>query len=65
MTRTWPEDWEQRKQGVGCPFCADLTGRSFHSGRISEALLHGSGRLRVPTQEDVSEALKRPIGVLG
>jgi diadenosine tetraphosphate (Ap4A) HIT family hydrolase len=39
MTRTWPEDWESRKQGVGCPFCADLTGRSFHSGRISEALL--------------------------
>lgn len=38
MTRTWPEDWEQRKQGVGCPFCADLTGRSFHSGRVSEAL---------------------------
>jgi diadenosine tetraphosphate (Ap4A) HIT family hydrolase len=39
IKRTWPQDWESRKQGVGCPFCADLTGRSFHSGRVSEALL--------------------------
>ena len=39
MTRTWPEDWESRKRGVGCHFCADLTGQSFHSGRVSEALL--------------------------
>jgi diadenosine tetraphosphate (Ap4A) HIT family hydrolase len=39
MIRTWPEDWESRKQGAGCPFCTDLTSRSFHSGRISEALL--------------------------
>jgi len=39
MTRTWPLDWDSRKLGVGCHLCADLTGRSFHSGRISEALL--------------------------
>ena len=39
MKRTWPQDWESRKQGVGCHFCADVTGRSFHSGRVSEALL--------------------------
>jgi diadenosine tetraphosphate (Ap4A) HIT family hydrolase len=39
MKRTWPEDWESRKLGVGCRFCADLTGQSFHSGRVSEALL--------------------------
>jgi len=39
MTRTWPQDWESRKQGVGCPFCTDLSGRSFHSGRVSEAIL--------------------------
>jgi diadenosine tetraphosphate (Ap4A) HIT family hydrolase len=39
MKRTWPEDWESRKLGLGCFFCADLTGRSFHSGRVSEALL--------------------------
>ena len=39
MKRTWPQDWEVRKRGIGCHFCADLTGQSFHSGRISEALL--------------------------
>ena len=39
MNRTWPEDWEARKEGIGCPFCTDLTGRSFHRGRVSEALL--------------------------
>jgi len=39
MTRTWPEDWEARKQGIGCSLCTDLTGRSVHRGRISEALL--------------------------
>ena len=39
MKRTWPEDWESRKRGDGCPFCVDLTDRSFHSGRVSEALL--------------------------
>ena len=39
MTRTWPADWDARRQGVGCPFCAGVTSRSFHSGRISEALL--------------------------
>lgn len=37
--RTWSLDWESRKQGVGCPFCVDLGDRSFHSGRVSEALL--------------------------
>ena len=39
MERTWPLDWEARKQGVGCPFCAGVSDRSFHSGRVSEALL--------------------------
>lgn len=39
MNRTWPQDWESRQRGVGCPFCSDLTGQSFHSGRVSEALL--------------------------
>ena len=39
MNRTWPEDWESRKRGDGCPFCVDLTGQSFYSGRVSEALL--------------------------
>jgi diadenosine tetraphosphate (Ap4A) HIT family hydrolase len=39
MTRTWSEDWESRKRGDSCPFCAELSGRSFYSGRTSEALL--------------------------
>jgi diadenosine tetraphosphate (Ap4A) HIT family hydrolase len=39
MTRTWPDDWDARKRGDACPFCADLSGRSFYSGRTSEALL--------------------------
>jgi diadenosine tetraphosphate (Ap4A) HIT family hydrolase len=39
MTRTWPEDWESRKQGASCFFCTDLSDRSFYSGRTSEALL--------------------------
>lgn len=39
MTRTWPEDWESRKRGESCFFCADLSDRSFYSGRTSEALL--------------------------
>jgi diadenosine tetraphosphate (Ap4A) HIT family hydrolase len=39
MKRTWPDDWDARKRGDSCPFCADVSGRSFYSGRISEALL--------------------------
>jgi len=39
MKRTWPDDWESRKRGDACPFCGDLSGRSFYRGRVSEALL--------------------------
>jgi len=39
MNRTWPDDWDSRKRGESCFFCADLAGRSFYSGRTSEALL--------------------------
>jgi diadenosine tetraphosphate (Ap4A) HIT family hydrolase len=39
MKRTWPDDWQSRKRGDSCPFCVDLSARSFHSGRTSEALL--------------------------
>jgi diadenosine tetraphosphate (Ap4A) HIT family hydrolase len=42
MTRTWPDDWESRKRGDSCPFCENLSARSFHSGRTSEALLERS-----------------------
>ncbi|HVF33636.1 MAG TPA: HIT domain-containing protein [Acidimicrobiales bacterium] len=33
MTRTWPEDWEDRKRGVDCPSCARL-GRPEHDWGI-------------------------------
>lgn len=39
MNRSWPHDWEARKRGAGCPFCSDLSTRSFYSGRVSEGLL--------------------------
>ena len=39
MKRTWPDDWDARKRGDSCPFCADVSGASFYSGRTSEALL--------------------------
>ena len=39
MTRTWPADWDSRKRGDSCFFCADLSARSFYSGRASEAIL--------------------------
>jgi hypothetical protein len=39
MKRTWPDDWESRKRGDSCWFCGNLSVRSFHSGRASEAIL--------------------------
>ena len=39
MTRTWPDDWDSRKRGDSCFFCADLSARSIYSGRTSEAIL--------------------------
>jgi diadenosine tetraphosphate (Ap4A) HIT family hydrolase len=42
MNRTWPDDWESRKRGESCPFCENLSARSFHSGRASEAILEAN-----------------------
>src|SRR5690349_15900357 len=39
MTRTWPDDWDERKRGAACWLCRDLTQRSFRSGQTSEAVL--------------------------
>lgn len=39
MKRTWPDDWDARKRGDSCHLCTNLTARSFHSGRASEAIL--------------------------
>lgn len=41
MTRTWPEDWDARKQGVGCWFCGDRAyfGEPFYVGSAGDAHL--------------------------
>ena len=46
VSRTWPADWESRKRGDACPFCADIAGRSFYRGSASEALLERSAIAR-------------------
>lgn len=39
MTRTWPDDWEARKQGAGCWLCGGQFGTPFHAGAASDAHL--------------------------
>ena len=39
MTRTWPEDWDDRKRGVNCSLCANQRGQPFFSGRVADAHL--------------------------
>ena len=45
MPRTWPEDWDARRNGLGCPKCAegrpgeDLWGVRFFAGRWADAYL--------------------------
>lgn len=45
MSRTWPEDWEERKAGAGCPMCAsgrveeDSHGARFFAGEYTDAYL--------------------------
>ena len=39
MTRTWPEDWEARKQGAGCWFCGNQLGQPFYAGTVGDAHL--------------------------
>jgi len=46
MKRTWPEDWEARKRGEGCPFCANELGQPFYVGSVSEAHLERQGIAR-------------------
>lgn len=49
MPRTWPDDWEARKAGDGCPFCdkgridSDEYGARFFEGRYSDAYLQREG----------------------
>ena len=39
MTRTWPEDWDARKRGVGCWFCGNQLGQPFYAGSVGDAHL--------------------------
>ena len=39
MTQTWPEDWDARKRGAGCWFCAKQIGEPFYAGRVADAHL--------------------------
>lgn len=39
MTRTWPEDWDDRKRGVGCWFCENPLGKPFYVGSAGDAHL--------------------------
>jgi HIT domain-containing protein len=39
MTRTWPEDWEARKEGAGCWFCGGHLGEPFYAGSVGDAHL--------------------------
>jgi hypothetical protein len=39
MTRTWPEDWDARKRGVGCWFCGNQLRQPFYAGNVGDAHL--------------------------
>ena len=41
MTRTWPEDWDARKQGLGCWFCENRPyfGTPFYVGNVGDGHL--------------------------
>ncbi len=45
MTRTWPDDWAERRRGAGCPFCAEgrpddnEDGARSSAGRCGDAYL--------------------------
>jgi diadenosine tetraphosphate (Ap4A) HIT family hydrolase len=39
MTRTWPDDWDARKRGVNCWFCAKQLGQPFYAGSAGDAHL--------------------------
>ncbi len=39
MIRTWPEDWDDRKLGIGCGFCRKELGEPFYTGTVGHAHL--------------------------
>jgi len=50
--RSWPQDWEERKRGKGCPMCASLGqaetayGIRIASARFSDAYLQRRSNVR-------------------
>ena len=46
MTRTWPEDWDARKLGVGCWFCGNQFGEPFYVGTAGDGHLERHGIAR-------------------
>lgn len=50
--RVWPDDWDERRRGVGCLACAEgrpdsiAVGRRFHAGATADAYLHDSSVVR-------------------
>lgn len=52
MPRTWPDDWDARVRGEGCPMCADGRpdaspyGVRFFTGAYADAYLGRSGPAR-------------------
>jgi len=48
MTRTWPEDWDARKQWTGCWFCGNQLGEPFYVGSVGEAHLERHAIARGP-----------------
>jgi len=49
MTRTWPADWDARRAGKDCPFCAEGRpseregGSRFFRGTVADAYLQRKG----------------------
>src|SRR5687768_6019463 len=48
MTRTWPEDWDARKQWTECWFCGNQLGEPFYVGSVGEAHLERHAIARGP-----------------
>jgi len=70
VPRTWPEEWDARRNGQGYPKCAegrpgeDLWGVRIFAGRWADAYLHmyyagGTSRL---LQEAIARAMRVPNG---
>jgi hypothetical protein len=59
MTQTWPEDWDARKRGVGCWFCAKQLGQPFYGGRAGDAHLERHPIARWGDVHTVAQMIER------